>query len=154
MKILAVSDSHGRDDILLDLYTMYPKMDYYLHAGDSQSVSYNIFPFDSVLGNCDYYGDFPSFRRIKTSIGDIFIKHTPGINSKDKNGTKIFIYGHTHINELKEIEGIIYLNPGSVSRPRDGSLGSYAIIEIKDNEAEITIYELGTKSILKRMKLM
>lgn len=42
----------------------------------------------------------------------------------------IFITGHTHVPHLyRDAEGIIHLNPGSISRPRNPEGASYAIID-------------------------
>lgn len=40
-----------------------------------------------------------------------------------------FLYGHTHIPEMKEKDGYLFLNPGSVSIPKGGSENSYMIFE-------------------------
>ena len=48
MKILLVSDSHGDYSSLDRLYKMYPEMDLYLHAGDSEQDEFSIKPFISV----------------------------------------------------------------------------------------------------------
>ena len=58
MKILLVSDTHGNNVALDALVKKYPNMDLYLHCGDSESDEYSIYPFRSVKGNCDYFGDF------------------------------------------------------------------------------------------------
>ncbi len=151
MKILVVSDSHGNDSVLKDLLKEYPKMDYYLHAGDSQSTSYALFPFDSVRGNCDYF-DFDTVRRINTPIGYLVMKHYPVLNRDEEKTTKIFIHGHTHRYEIKK-DNYITICPGSVTHPRDGSLGSYAILEIEIDHINISIIELGTKKILLKASL-
>ena len=49
MKILLVSDTHGHDEIYEELYRIYPKMDLYLDAGDSETEQMFICPFLSVL---------------------------------------------------------------------------------------------------------
>ena len=41
---------------------------------------------------------------------------------------KAVLFGHTHQAAYEEVDGIYLVNPGSLSRPRDGSSGSYAII--------------------------
>ncbi len=41
----------------------------------------------------------------------------------------IFISGHTHIPVLTKERGVIYVNPGSIGRPRGGSTKSYLIFE-------------------------
>jgi len=40
----------------------------------------------------------------------------------------IFLYGHTHVLRGEEKEGIHYLNPGSVSIPKEGNPPTYAIL--------------------------
>ena len=38
------------------------------------------------------------------------------------------LYGHTHVKEIAERDGVLFVNPGSVSLPKDGS-NSYAVYE-------------------------
>ena len=38
------------------------------------------------------------------------------------------LYGHTHVKEIAERDSVLFVNPGSVSLPKDGS-NSYAIYE-------------------------
>ena len=76
MKILLVSDSHGHEQILKDLYRQYPKMDLYLHAGDSALDISSIYPYISVRGNCDYY-PFDDRYLVYTPVGYLLMKHKP-----------------------------------------------------------------------------
>ena len=39
------------------------------------------------------------------------------------------ICGHTHIPKLEKQDGYIYINPGSVSIPKENSRHSYIILE-------------------------
>lgn len=39
------------------------------------------------------------------------------------------IAGHTHVPVLEIVDGIIHLNPGSVSIPKGGSINSYAVYQ-------------------------
>ena len=41
----------------------------------------------------------------------------------------VLLHGHTHIPACKEEKGILYLNPGSTSIPKEGSAHSYLILE-------------------------
>ena len=152
MKFLIVSDSHGDDKAVLDLYKAYPKMDYYLHAGDSQSHPSALLPFDVIRGNCDYI-DFDDRRLIHTPQGDLLMKHYPNISIEESRKFKFFIHGHTHRYEIKDNNGLIVICPGSISFPRDDSIGSYAILEVTDSKINITIYELETKNILASYKI-
>ncbi|WP_417303438.1 metallophosphoesterase family protein [Ellagibacter isourolithinifaciens] len=38
------------------------------------------------------------------------------------------MYGHTHVKEIASRDGVLFVNPGSVSLPKDGS-NSYAVYE-------------------------
>lgn len=38
------------------------------------------------------------------------------------------LYGHTHVKEIASRDGVLFVNPGSVSLPKDGS-NSYAVYE-------------------------
>ena len=41
----------------------------------------------------------------------------------------ILMFGHTHVPVLKKEDGVIYLNPGSISYPKSGSSASFALFE-------------------------
>jgi hypothetical protein len=43
----------------------------------------------------------------------------------------IVISGHTHISLLRKDNGIIFMNPGSLSLPKDRTGGSYGTIDFK-----------------------
>ena len=147
MKILLVSDSHGNNTALDRLAIMYPNMDLYLHAGDSEATSASIYPFQSVLGNCDYYGDFPRFMELSVPGGKLYIEHRPRIYSSDlarlkERGVRLYIYGHTHKRDDSEILGIRIINPGAISFARDDNYLSYAVIDIFEKEIKVEFKEL------------
>jgi putative phosphoesterase len=48
----------------------------------------------------------------------------PHLNQGD-----ILLYGHTHIPACEQTESFVYLNPGSVSIPKEGSRHSYMILQ-------------------------
>lgn len=132
MRIIVCSDSHGNSSALDEIYRRYPNCDLYLHAGDSEDDEWSIKPFESVLGNCDYRGDFPTRRIIDTPYGTLLIQHHPEM-PKDiikEYKVKIFIHGHTHRRKDIEENGIRIINPGSISFSRDGNELSFVIIDI------------------------
>ena len=52
------------------------------------------------------------------------------------------MHGHTHVLQVKKVNGITILNPGSVSIPKEGNPPTYAVLEddvftIKTFEDEI-----------------
>ncbi len=94
-----------------------------------------------VRGNCDtevdqMVLDFPILadyaifemngRLVYCSHGHIFHeKHLPPLKKGD-----IFLHGHTHVLQAKEIDGITILNPGSISIPKEGNPPTYATLEV------------------------
>ena len=56
----------------------------------------------------------------------------------------IFISGHTHYGMINKTEEKIFANPGSISRPRNGSEHSYLIID----ENKITLKNLEGKILI------
>ena len=144
MKILLVSDSHSDYQSLDRLYQMYPNMDLYLHAGDSEQDEFSIKPFVSVRGNCDHYYDFPNFLVIPSPYGNIYVQHTPYVSKSviNEHNAKIVIHGHTHSRRNETVNGILFINPGAISYARDKYDGSYAIIDIEDNQVEVKFYTL------------
>ena len=55
----------------------------------------------------------------------------------------IFLYGHTHVLRAEKKDGIVYLNPGSVSIPKEGNPPTYALLE----KGVFTIKEFDEKII-------
>ena len=41
----------------------------------------------------------------------------------------VILYGHTHLPDFSEREGVYYVNPGSVSIPKNGTPHSYCLLE-------------------------
>lgn len=93
-----------------------------------------------VRGNCDSEVDqmvleFPimaDYALMETEKGIVFITHGHKYNSQDlpmlKKGD-ILLCGHTHIPACEVFDTHIYLNPGSVSLPKENSPHGYMIFE-------------------------
>ncbi|MCT8136852.1 phosphodiesterase [Anaerobacillus sp. CMMVII] len=65
-----------------------------------------------------------------------------------KHGCQVVISGHTHVKVLKEQDGIIVLNPGSTTIPKDGTT-SFAFYE----NGQIELWDLDSESVIKIFKL-
>lgn len=63
----------------------------------------------------------------------------------------ILLHGHTHVQAIEEYENFTYINPGSVSIPKNGNQNSYMIYEdntfyIKNLDGDIiTTYTISEK---------
>lgn len=94
----------------------------------------------SVRGNCDAEVDqmvleFPIMadygvlieegRIFYLSHGHIYQEENlPPLQEGD-----VFVYGHTHVLRAEKKDGQVFLNPGSVSIPKEGNIPSYGILE-------------------------
>ncbi len=60
---------------------------------------------------------------------------------------QVFISGHTHVPVLEKQEGIVFLNPGSCSLPKEGYPRTAAVM---DGEG-IVIYDIGLQQPIMKM---
>jgi len=65
-----------------------------------------------------------------------------------EHGCHVVVSGHTHVKVLEKKDGIVVLNPGSTTIPKDGSR-SYAYYE----NCEIMLWDMDQERILNRIKL-
>ena len=90
----------------------------------------------TVRGNCDCEVDqmvlnFPILADYAwLQVGEKLIYLTHGHHITDETYTQIgagniLVSGHTHIPLCKMVEGVLHLNPGSTSIPKEGSAKSY-----------------------------
>ncbi len=147
MRVIAFSDSHGRQGAVARLLSMTCKTtQLYLFAGDGlgdvEAVlkDYPDIRLLSVKGNCDLGSRAAEVAGCKVENTSIIVTH--GHNRGVKYGTdglerlayenkaQLVVYGHTHCRACEYKNGVYYVNPGSLSLPRDGLGASYAAIDI------------------------
>lgn len=156
MNILVVSDTHGKIERAIEIYHRIHKgcrIDYLVHCGDLVSDAYDLekqlyVETIAVPGNCDGCHN-RNFRIIDTPAGRLLITHghAEGVKtSLDRlhylaleNDCRMVCFGHTHCALNREIDGIRFLNPGSLTNPRDGSNGSAALLVAEKNSVAATI---------------
>ena len=156
MKILIVSDTHGRDENLEKAVYREEPFDYLIHCGDVEGREIFIealvdCPCCIVSGNNDFFSDLPREEIIDLAGKKILVTHghtygvsggTDGIvEAARARGCEAVLFGHTHYPEIERQEGILVINPGSLTFPRQrGRKFSYAVMEAeegKDLQAEI-----------------
>lgn len=95
-----------------------------------------------VRGNCEAEVDqmvltFPVLADyMLLPLGDRMIYATHGHHASETNPPplpqgSVLLHGHTHVPACRECAGGWYLNPGSVSIPKEGSPRGYMILENK-----------------------
>lgn len=149
MKILIVSDTHGRHGNLDEVLEREGKIDMLLHLGDVEDDEHYIeaiaeYPVHILSGNNDFFSYLPGEKEIKIGKYRVFMTHGHGhyvsVNTKRlreaarARGVDIVMFGHTHKPYL-DVEGDLkVINPGSLSYPRqEGRQASYVIMEINAN---------------------
>ena len=132
MKILLVSDTHGRDERLEEVLEL-EKPDFLCHMGDLEGSEDHIrvitkCPLAMVSGNNDFWTDLNpevTFElhgfRIFMTHGHYYYAHSGNEQLKSagrRNGADIVLFGHTHRPTLECDKDIIVANPGSLTFPR------------------------------------
>lgn len=63
-------------------------------------------------------------------------------------GCQVVVSGHTHIKVLEEKNGVILLNPGSTTIPKDGAR-SFAYYE----NGELVLWDMDKESVIKKLNV-
>lgn len=168
MKILIVSDSHGRSDRIYQAADL-EKPDMIIHLGDLEDMKSSVeqrlgapkIPCVFIKGNCDYrsQGDLMSVSDFHLKGHRFFCTHghlysvNYGIDTlvyaAEEKNCDIVLFGHTHRPFNEFVEGsfgrpkVHVLNPGSISLPRGGSPRSYMIMDLRDSGA----YDVTLKTL-------
>lgn len=156
MKILVVSDTHGRDRELEAAVEREAPFDRLIHCGDVEGREIFIealadCPCCIVAGNNDFFCDLPREQEITVGGKKALVTHghyygvsidLSGIADEARSrGCEIAFFGHTHKPVVAEKDGVLVINPGSLSYPRQaGRKSSYAVLntDVQGNiDAEI-----------------
>lgn len=147
MKILVISDTHGSLSRFWEVFEKLKKENppsAIVHCGDYYRDADEIrrktgLPVFAVRGNCD--GDFSDNGHmiLETEAGSFLITHGHMLNVKYslqrlyyktlEAGCIGAFFGHTHRKAYLDMDGIYLMNPGSLTQPRDGSGGTFGMIE-------------------------
>ena len=142
MKILAISDTHGKLNKVRDIWPKLTDIDMILHAGDFIADAEKLqaelgVPVIGVKGNCDGGYSSSDFRVIPVECGNILLTHghmenvsyqLNGLMYKAmENDCSAVVFGHTHKAMTDESNGIRFINPGretaaTVRTPSSGRL--------------------------------
>lgn len=169
MKFLITADIHGSINTWLTLKALMGDKDVMVIAGDLFDTRYGHFghpDFDPeairqdlsttrrtvyyVYGNCDIPSFFPGHDHSLTFTAEnqkIFLHHGhhPGRIPSD---AQIIIQGHTHIWALEKQQNRIFMNPGSITRPKKGE-PTYGIMD----DRSVCIMDLRTGTPIAAMDI-
>lgn len=171
MKIGVISDSHGELDNVRNAGAFLAdelQVDLIVHLGDDEDdadVLRELGPELIVIPGAfsDRYKDVDVPNRIITEFGTwrVLITHTPDPHKNDLPGdpdpealvrnhdVDLVLHGHTHTPFVSRRDGVVIINPGHLrSWDKKGHDASFACLEVRGRELEVTLYSLGAKSVL------
>ncbi|MDD3173937.1 MAG: metallophosphoesterase [Herbinix sp.] len=146
MKVLIVSDTHGRDNNLLKTIERVSPIDLLIHLGDYEGREEYIkliapCNFELVSGNNDFFNGLPKDKIIQ--IGKYTVMLTHGhrygvtystsniIETARRNKADIVMFGHTHVPLIDLSDSVWTINPGSLALPRQhGRVPTFIIMDI------------------------
>lgn len=157
MKILIMSDSHGRSYYMERAILAVSPMDHLIHLGDIDGEEEYLrdiapCPVSIVSGNNDFFSREPREEVLHFGQYTLFLTHghrqgvysgTGALKEAARlSGANIAVYGHTHIPLIDLSDDVWVVNPGSISLPRqEGRKPSYAVMEIdRSGKAHFTLH--------------
>lgn len=146
MRIVVMSDSHGRIERIKKVIEEQPKAELFIFLGDGTRdfhAAMRGVPKEDwcVCGNCDF-GSSDEYQLI-SYVKDIQFYCTHGhqwnvkhsleelIQEAKKKEVKVLLYGHTHEAYYEYRDGIHIFNPDSLGSPRGPFYPTYGVIDIQ-----------------------
>lgn len=173
MKVLIISDTHGKSSCIEQIYDIVGDVDMLIHLGDvegDEELIQDLFNCEihMVRGNCDYNAELPIYDEFNIGDKRAFITHGHryGVNSGtayleeliDTEGYDFVMYGHTHRRDLTTYKNSYIVNPGSLALPRDNRVGTYMLLDFDQHGtpffAENELPNIDTPEEKKRKKFL
>lgn len=158
MRIAVVSDTHGKTKKFIDKVLNLKDIDLIIHLGDYVEDGLEIekrtgIETKIVKGNGDFF--YPGFKEdeiLEIKGKRIFLTHGHKYNVRygvdnllyrgEELQADIILFGHTHVSTFVKESGIIVMNPGSPTNPRDfNRRKTFGIMELGE-EVRIKFVEI------------
>ena len=151
MRIGVISDTHGllRPEALAALQGC----ERIIHAGDIGKPEVleglrALAPLDVIRGNVDsgdWAAEVPEHLDLEIGGLRVYVTHdvkTMGIDPIAEQ-VDVVIAGHSHQPKIEQVNGVLYLNPGSAGRRRLTLPISLALLDIEDGQPRAQLVTLG-----------
>ena len=163
MRVLIVSDTHRQGENFYRALEETKPVALVIHCGDVEGQEYefesvvrevNNCPFVIAAGNNDFFSGLKndvevqigSYKALVTHGHNYYISMNNEFLKREAvaRGYQMVFYGHTHRPVVDDKSGILAVNPGSLSYPRqEGRKPSYALMEIdEEGKVEVAIHYL------------
>jgi putative phosphoesterase len=134
LRIFVIADTHDR--LPASLSILAEGADEIWHLGDvcAKHILDEIRTFGPratvVRGNCDSNADWPLVVDLARGGLKFRLQHIPP--ERPPEDVEMVLHGHTHVPRNEKRAGVLFLNPGCVTRPNRGAAPSVAWLEISD----------------------
>jgi putative phosphoesterase len=171
MKIGVVSDSHGELDNVREAGAFLAdelNVDLIVHLGDDiedvdalRGLGPEVVVVPGVFS--DRYKDPAVTNRVRTDFGPwrALLSHTSEAHKNDlpedpdpqtlvnRREVDLLLHGHDHIPYVASKNSVVMVNPGHLRGwDTKGHDASFACLEVRGRELEVTVYSLASKSVL------
>ncbi len=164
MKLLIFSDNHRDKESVIKILKQNPGLEHYISLGDSEMKEYELTKLGiyGVKGNNPFDPKFPLKLTLIFDGLKLFLTHghlysvkmglSRLLNYGNYNNIDIICFGHTHQYLIKDIDNILFINPGSLSKRRIFSKSSYALLEINSEFIYVKILNIKGEILLEYTK--
>ena len=161
MKILLLSDSHGRtENIEPVLERLSGHVGAVIHLGDGAadisrfSQIYPELKFYSVAGNCDSHGEGRLLLHVEGKTILAVHGHKQYVKSgyerligfAEELSADVCLFGHTHTPDIFRFGETLFINPGSISFPHHPNPPTYGVLDIGAYGINAGIVEIYSKN--------
>ncbi|WP_124727054.1 metallophosphoesterase family protein [Staphylospora marina] len=150
MRVLIVSDSHGREELLRQIVRR-EQADHVIHCGDFCTDRERLpdVPMTVVRGNCDWE-PVPEEQLWEADGLRILVVHghRHGVKRSPlplrfralEVGANVACFGHSHVPFCEKDGEVLLINPGSISLPRIVKEPTYAVLQWSDISLKVTYH--------------
>lgn len=155
MKLLIISDTHGNYPLALRAGEIAGTVDGIVHLGDGTDdadilAAVSGTPVVKVSGNCDSATAAPRECRGVYAGKRLFCTHGDEYNVKAGLGrlrqkalsenAHVVLYGHTHRAAIEKIDGVLFVNPGTLHKAAPAA--TFATLHIATDEVCAEIFTI------------
>lgn len=150
LEIGIISDTHGL--LRPEAVEALAGVDHILHAGDVGDIAIldalrSIAPVTAIRGNVDVFGACAQLPATEVAeLGGCLFYLVHAIQDLDvvpaAAGISVVVYGHSHRAEVKERDGVVYVNPGGAGPRRFQLPVTLARAVLEDGQIRVRIVSL------------
>ena len=153
-RIAIISDSHGSIENAYLFRDRIGQVDALYHLGDHADDAPQLAQilncgYVAVRGNCDPFSDAPLTETVEWDGTRILLLHGHTVSGRlplrllaQQERADFVLFGHSHVPSIETVDGVLLINPGSLSRPRTLNGPSMAVLTLRGCERSARLFWL------------